>query len=314
MFFSFSSQSIFKLLFNSKSFKEMGTIYQLKVMLNRRNVTFSDGKIKNFNACDDFMKIIVSSHFVAVAMELLHMNSLDDEPSNSSLVPEDDWTNDPDIRTDTLYAVSSKIVKTFVDIRSDFTPETTDWDNDKVLEYSRLLLSVGLIYLEYCDAIKEGDGMRVLRCWRFLFLIFRCTGRVNYTIESCTLLAQYHFLFSKRQAHQLIWSRFVNTQGLPGRNIPCDLYMEHLNRVLKEAVAGPGANKTPNALVRVGKVIEIIDCVAKSFDEEHSLGEHSGKHKVVNFDKDMTSVIKILMEKKYFDFVMADTIPPFRWR
>ena len=166
-------------------------------MLNRKQVNFSDCKIRDFNACDDFVKLIVSSHIIAAALELLNMTSIDDEPSNHSLVPEDDWVQTPDVRQDTLYAVSSKIVKTFVDMQASFTSNSTEWDSDKVLEYSRLLLSMGLLYLEYCDGIKEGDGLRVLRCWRFLLLIFRCTGRSNYTIEAFTMLAQYNFLFSK---------------------------------------------------------------------------------------------------------------------
>ena len=33
--------------------------------------------------------------------------------------------------------------------------------------------------------------------------------------------------------------------GLPGKNISCDLYMEHLNRLLKDAIKALGDNKTP---------------------------------------------------------------------
>lgn len=75
--------------------------------------------------------------------------------------------------------------------------------------------------------------------------------RKNYAIEAFTLLSQYHFLYSKRQAQQLLWGRFVNTHGLPARNIPCDLYMEHLNRVCKDAVNGLHANKTPDTLEKL---------------------------------------------------------------
>ena len=30
-----------------------------------------------------------------------------------------------------------------------------------------------------------------------------------------------------------MWHRFVNTKGEIGRNIPCDLYNEHINRLIK---------------------------------------------------------------------------------
>ena len=46
-----------------------------------------------------------------------------------------------------------------------------------------------------------------------------------------------------------------NTHGLPGRNIPCDLHMEYLNRAAKESLRGLGSNITDNAVKRVGKSI-----------------------------------------------------------
>ena len=62
---------------------------------------------------------------------------------------------------------------------------------------------------------------------------------------------------------QLTWSRTVNTHGLPGRNIPCELHMEYLNRAAKESLCGLGSNITDNAVKRVGKSIgekiKIID-------------------------------------------------------
>lgn len=108
--------------------------------------------------------------------------------------------------------------------------------------------------MEFCDSIREGDGHRILRCWRYLML---ATKRKNYSIEALNLLAQYHFFLSQRQAQQLIWSR-INTHGISGRNIPADLFMEHLNRVCKEAVLNLGSHKTPRALERVGKCVGVI--------------------------------------------------------
>ena len=62
-------------------------------------------------------------------------------------------------------------------------------------------------------------------------------------VEAFTLLAQQKFVCSSRLSHQLMWSRFVNTSGKKGHNIPCDLHMEHLNRVLKDSIKCLGANK-----------------------------------------------------------------------
>lgn len=108
------------------------------------------------------------------------------------------------------------------------------------------------------------------------------------------MLAQYHFTFSKRQAHQLLWGRFVNVHGLPG--VPCDLYMEHLNRVCKDAIQELKANKIPNAITRVGKIVGILDSVVKSFDDDNSV---AGKHKVVSYSRDMS----VLQEEKSLTYI-----------
>ena len=46
------------------------------------------------------------------------------------------------------------------------------------------------MYLEYCDTIKEGDSLRVLRCWRFTLLyvganVTTC-GALCAIMEFCT--------------------------------------------------------------------------------------------------------------------------------
>ena len=47
----------------------------------------------------------------------------------------------------------------------------------------------------------------------------------------------------------------MNSQGGPGQNISADLHMEHLNRLLKDAMTHLGANKTPQAIVRASKAL-----------------------------------------------------------
>ena len=42
-------------------------------------------------------------------------------------------------------------------------------NNDKVLVYASSVLSLGLLYEEFSDAIHEADGHHILRCWRFFY-------------------------------------------------------------------------------------------------------------------------------------------------
>ena len=54
-----------------------GTLYQLRNLINRRNVV---KKAKNdMNACEDF-ELVVTGHVIACAMQLLGMSSIDEIP------------------------------------------------------------------------------------------------------------------------------------------------------------------------------------------------------------------------------------------
>jgi len=103
--------------------------------------------------------------------------------------------------------------------------------NDSVLSYANEIFSLGLFYMEY--SIKEGGGDRILRCWRYMLLLFKVSNKTKYSVEAYSLLAHYQYLFSERMCKQLLWSCTVNVHGKQGKNIPMDLHMEHLNQDLK---------------------------------------------------------------------------------
>ena len=92
--------------------------------------------------------------------------------------------------------------------------------------------------------MREGDGDRVLLIWKYFMLIFKAMGHRNYAAEAFTVLSQYQITLPENLAEQLKWSRFINIHGLPGHNISCDLHMEHINRLVKEAIDGLGASKS----------------------------------------------------------------------
>ena len=171
---------------------------------------------------------------------------------------------------------------------------------DQVFMYASKVMSLGLFYMEYSDAIHEGDGFRVLTCWRYLLLLFKANQRKNYAIEALNLLAQYHYFFSQRQAEQLLWSRFVNVHGLPGKNIPSDLFMEHLNKVCKLCINDLGPNKTKDGLKRVGKCIGPLNDLLTNYDIAIGITEASGRHKLANVEKDKAIIMDELCEAKVF--------------
>ena len=114
-------------------------------------------------------------------------------------------------------------------------------------------------------------------------IIFKATGRKNYALEAFALLAQYEWFLPPRQSKQLKFSRFVNVHGRPGCNVSCDLYMEHLNKMVKSCIQHLGANKTGMSIQRIGKCIGQVDEIL-SYDKDNKVSTplHSSFHSTIN--------------------------------
>ena len=179
----------------------------------------------------------------------------------------------------------------------DLTEEEDVSNSDRTNEYAQGLLSFYWLYCEYEDAIQEGDGNRVLRCWKYFLEIFYVCRRTNYTFEAFRLLMQYYYIFSPRQAQQLLWSRFINTHGRPGKNIEADLHMEHLNRLCKSYIEALGANATDAAVLRAGRCIGTISLISDNFDLATGITACSGAHSWRSIDKDLDKVIDELQKR-----------------
>lgn len=174
---------------------------------------------------------------------------------------------------------------------------------DLVTAYSSNLLSLGLLLMEFNDGIREGDGNRIIRCWRYFLPLFKLEHRTNYSIECFNLLAQYEFLLTERQKAGLQWSRTVNTHGRMGKNISCDLHMEHLNRVVKTSIAAMGSNVTDKSVLRAGKCLKKHVAIENQFDRENGVPQLSGKHSRKSSDKDRTMIIEQLVSASVFKTV-----------
>ena len=75
---------------------------------------------------------------------------------------------------------------------------------DKVLEYACSVMTDGLLLLEFRDAVHEGDGVRLLRCWRMLLLYFTFSGHTTYALEAFHLQAAVSVTASLRVTQDLL--------------------------------------------------------------------------------------------------------------
>ena len=273
-------QVVWKRLFSTISGMEKGTLYQLRNVTNRRNVTKQVKLKSDVNANKVFLELCVTGYILVAVMSFLGMTTVEDSPL-PTLVSPDLWMEDDSMHYSALMTIASAIVEKYVDLESEFgdpsQPQSASINCSK-LDYSKEVISLGLLYFNFKDAVREGDGDRVLQMWKYFLLLFRATGRTNYATEALTLLLQCNVFLPPNLVEQIKWSRFINVHGQLGRNISCDLHMEHLNRVVRSSIEVMGANKSGKAIVRAGKCVGKFVKVLSAFHKQADIQERSGDH------------------------------------
>lgn len=289
----------------------------------------------NLAACEDFFITVLESHILSAAMTLFKMSKLDDRPCGDffpaasdcldaskrvnvlllavealvdkfidisvPILPEDESTSTSTATSSILASSATPTIEDdAVDADVDFSTATSTTEKDHKFAYACDLLSNGLLLLELIDAVREGDGKRIIRVWRYMFVIFKATNCKNYAIEGFTLLMQKMYLFSPRMAAQLEWSRTVNVHGRGGKNIPADLYMEHLNRECKGILSGMYSNVTEKSVTRVSRALKPLHSTMLAFDLQNKVPFDSGVHHRKSTITDKKKIIKQLRDSKVF--------------
>ena len=151
---------------------------------------------------------------------LFKMNSLNDEPSCAEIP---DNAQPSSIACSTLLSAVHKLVLNFVDLS--FCQQVVS-PKDHVHAYACEVLSLGLVLIEFNDAVREGDGTRIIRCWRYFLLLFKANRHTNYAVEAFNLLIQFYFILPHRLARQLVWSYRI--AGKFGGNYICRFGLQPL--------------------------------------------------------------------------------------
>ena len=220
------------------SSRDHGTLWHLCCQLGR----LPQAKVpqKDLHACLDALLSVYKGHLVTAACKELGLNS----PAND--LPDQTQVDN------CVRQVAQHVVDCFTIVPEAILGKPVEESGDGVYNYSRLLCHYAALVSEFTDAWSEGDGERVLRCWKIFMLHFYSDRRTKYALEALRLQFQLATL-PPDLVHQLTWGRFINTHGGPGHNIPCDLHNEHVNRLFKEIVGNMGANFTEQANTRAAQ-------------------------------------------------------------
>ena len=259
----------------------------MKELVNR--TSFGKDTKHNMKASEDFLEVVVYGHVIAAAKELTSTTS----------------------EESTVHDISEKIISSFVKITipslcnddsSENFGNSRDAEKDSVYTYAKDLLTMGLLWYGFRDAVREGDGDRIVRYWKFLMVLFKTEKHYNYANEAFNFLAQT-VLLSPRQVNELKWARTVNTSGRRGKNIPVDLHMEHLNRRLKVMLRNLGSNIMPSTAKRAARVLGVVEKICAQFKAETSITQNKDFHSVPSIKKDLSYISKQLIDGKVFQVI-----------
>lgn len=125
------------------------------------------------------------------------------------------------------------------------------------------------------DAVKKGDPRRLLQSIKIALLFLFTYGRVKYAYLVLLFLAKLHAILPTGMAFEFIHNRFFNVTGKAGGNIPLDLRMEHLSKLLKIALKQLGANVSEAAAQRIAGVLTGLQLLISNVDRDCNLNKSS---------------------------------------
>ena len=137
---------MWKRLYSKKSGRDKGTLYQLRNLINQTAVNTDPSR--NVKATEEFLTVFLHGYIIAGATKLMK-----DEPS----------------RVFTCNDIAKSLVSRWIKIsRSSSTtcietpPQGTDYS------YAVDIMSLGLLWHGFHDAMREGDGDHIIRYWQFI--------------------------------------------------------------------------------------------------------------------------------------------------
>ena len=167
---------------------------------------------KDVNACIDFITTVVKGHFLACACDVLGVTCIR-EPM---VFPTSLLTASNVEKLAFINRIAKEVVERCSLIDGSFTHEEVPEKEDGVYNYARVLCHYGSLVMEFRDAWHEGDGERVLHCWKLFLPHFKVGGCSKYCLEALKLQIQAGIAYSPNLAHQVTWNRFVNVRGAWG--------------------------------------------------------------------------------------------------
>ena len=337
------SQVIFDRFYKGNSAGEAGTLYQLRNLVNRRNVVTKVSK--DYHADADFIDMVTDCHVIAATMAHFHMNTIDDKLNNlppridrmsddnkriiANHVPEKDAFINLPPRIDRMSDDNKRILlrnmvsdvidrcmfNTMIEVLDDVVEgqqQPQPPESDYVYNYATGLLKLGLIRRVAVMTTAAGDGNRALRHWKFAMLMYDQAAKIKYRLESFLLIASVKALLPARLGQQVLHNRFVNLSGGEGNNLDGDYVMELLNNKAKQKIKQLGPNHTPEMVMQIGKTLNFCHDVAKNVEYQMNVAPISREKTIQSLNHDRMLVLEELVDNAHvFTYTPGREHPSF---
>lgn len=154
--------------------------------------------------------------------------------------------------------------------------------------------------MNHNDAIKHGDGERVIKLYKYFQMFFKISNCPKYSIAMLHLQAQVNCLLTPRLACSLTWNRFVNHQGKQNTNHPMDLEIEHENKTFKNDCHSFHGEITDKSIARVSRSTEVSEEIVHNYDRCTMVKKPSGKHTKLSTEGDVAMIVEHLKPSDVF--------------
>lgn len=179
--------------------------------------------------------------------------------------------------------------------------EKSNDKEDHKRNYHCARLGYGLLIEHLDDTVKEGDAGRLLDFLKIALLLLHCHHRVKYAYVVLLFLAKIYAILPKGIALEVLLNRFFNSLGKAGGNIPLDLRMEHLNKLLKLALKQLGANLSEKGAQRIAQSLQAIEEILINVDRDCNLKPRVGYHSSKCLDETVMTITKDLHDENVFE-------------
>ena len=185
-------------------------------------------------------------------------------------------------------------------------------ERDPVYENAILFLQHGLIYRDFCDAMRHGDSGRVKNCLTFFMFWFQGSKFSNYARELIHLVASLNHIWSRDMCLHWYQTVLINFSGSEEGFRPVDLVGEFVVREIKSWQTGTTVTGAGGEYLRNVMAPQVLLCsqIRDLISREIGATEYYKHSSAVSAWFDVRKVADSLLADRVLSFLPGRSIPP----